>query len=73
MIQIRQVYDPSAKEDGAHFLVERLLAARGEKERVANGCLVQRCKNLAPCGAASMLTGRNLTKKGSRNSLHYIV
>jgi hypothetical protein len=70
MIQIRQVYNPSAKEDGAHFLVERLLAARDEKERVANGCLG---KNLAPCGVASMLTGRNLTKKGSRNSLHYIV
>jgi hypothetical protein len=35
-----------AKEDGARFLVERLLAARDEKERVANGCLVHKSSAL---------------------------
>jgi len=41
MLQIKRVYDPPAKEDGARFLAERLLAARDEKGGVAHRRLVE--------------------------------
>jgi uncharacterized protein YeaO (DUF488 family) len=45
MIQIKRVYDPPAKEDGARFLVERLWPRGMKKEALLmNGW----CKNLAP-------------------------
>src|SRR6202011_2744111 len=45
MIQIKRVYDPSAKEDGARFLVERLWP-RGMKKDALH--MDAWCKNLAP-------------------------
>jgi uncharacterized protein YeaO (DUF488 family) len=37
MIQIKRVYDPPAKEDGARFLVERLWP-RGMKKEALRRC-----------------------------------
>jgi uncharacterized protein YeaO (DUF488 family) len=45
VIQIKRVYDPSAKEDGARFLVERLWP-RGMKKVALH--MDAWCKNLAP-------------------------
>ena len=45
MIQIKRVYDPPAKEDGARFLVERLWP-RGMKKEALH--MDTWCKNAAP-------------------------
>jgi uncharacterized protein YeaO (DUF488 family) len=45
MIQIKRVYDPSTKEDGARFLVERLWPRGMKKEALHMDAW---CKNLAP-------------------------
>jgi uncharacterized protein YeaO (DUF488 family) len=45
MIQIKRVYDASAKEDGARFLVERLWPRVMKKEELPMDAW---CKNLAP-------------------------
>jgi uncharacterized protein YeaO (DUF488 family) len=45
MIQIKRVYDASAKEDGARFLVERLWPRGMKKEALPMDAW---CKNLAP-------------------------
>jgi uncharacterized protein YeaO (DUF488 family) len=45
MIQIKRVYDPPAKEDGARFLVERLWP-RGIKKEALH--MDTWCKNAAP-------------------------
>jgi uncharacterized protein YeaO (DUF488 family) len=45
VIQIKRVYDPSAKDDGARFLVERLWP-RGMKKNALQ--MDAWCKNLAP-------------------------
>ena len=42
MIQIKRVYEPVAKEDGARFLLERLWPRGMKKRGVADGGLVQR-------------------------------
>jgi uncharacterized protein YeaO (DUF488 family) len=47
MIQIKRVYDPSAKEDGARFLVERLWPRGMKKEALPMDAW---CRNLAPSG-----------------------
>jgi uncharacterized protein YeaO (DUF488 family) len=47
MIQIKRVYDPFAKEDGARFLVERLWPRGMKKEALHMDAW---CKNLAPSG-----------------------
>jgi uncharacterized protein YeaO (DUF488 family) len=46
-IQIKRVYDPSAEEDGARFLVERLWP-RGMKKEALH--MREWCKNVAPSG-----------------------
>jgi uncharacterized protein YeaO (DUF488 family) len=43
MIQIKRVYDPSAKEDGARFLVERLWPRGMKKDALPMDAW---CKNL---------------------------
>ena len=45
MIQIKRVYDPSAKGDGARFLVERLWPRGMKKDALHMNAW---CKNLAP-------------------------
>jgi uncharacterized protein YeaO (DUF488 family) len=45
MIQIKRVYDPSAKEDGVRFLVERLWPRGMKKEALQMDAW---CKDLAP-------------------------
>ena len=45
MIQIKRVYEPAAKEDGARFLVERLWPRGMKKEALHMDAW---CKNLAP-------------------------
>jgi uncharacterized protein YeaO (DUF488 family) len=45
MIRIKRVYDPSAKEDGARFLVERLWP-RGMKKEALH--MAAWCKDAAP-------------------------
>jgi uncharacterized protein YeaO (DUF488 family) len=45
VIQIKRVYDPSAKEDGARFLVERLWPRGMKKDALRMDAW---CKNLAP-------------------------
>jgi uncharacterized protein YeaO (DUF488 family) len=47
VIQIKRVYDPCAKEDGARFLVERLWPRGMKKEAMQ---MEAWCKNLAPSG-----------------------
>jgi uncharacterized protein YeaO (DUF488 family) len=47
MIQIKRVYDPLAKEDGARFLVERLWPRGMKKEALP---MEAWCRNLAPSG-----------------------
>ena len=47
MIQIKRIYDPSAKEDGTRFLVERLWPRGIKKEELQMDAW---CKNLAPSG-----------------------
>ena len=47
MIQIKRVYDPLAKEDGARFLVERLWPRGMKKDALQMDAW---CKNLAPSG-----------------------
>jgi uncharacterized protein YeaO (DUF488 family) len=47
MIQIKRVYDPYLKEDGARFLVERLWPRGMKKEALRMDAW---CKNLAPSG-----------------------
>jgi uncharacterized protein YeaO (DUF488 family) len=47
MIQIKRVYDPTTKEDGARFLVERLWPRGMKKEALHMDAW---CKNLAPSG-----------------------
>jgi uncharacterized protein YeaO (DUF488 family) len=48
MIQIKRVYDPPAKEDGARFLVERLWPRGMKKEALQMNAW---CKDLAPSAA----------------------
>src|SRR5580704_6271830 len=45
VIQIKRVYDPSAKDDGARFLVERLWPRGMKKEALQMDAW---CKDLAP-------------------------
>ena len=45
VIQIKRVYEPSTKEDGARFLVERLWPRGMKKEALHMDAW---CKNLAP-------------------------
>jgi uncharacterized protein YeaO (DUF488 family) len=45
VIQIKRVYDPPAKEDGARFLVERLWPRGMKKDALQMDAW---CKNLAP-------------------------
>ena len=47
MIQIKRVYDPPAKDDGARFLVERLWPRGMKKDALQMDAW---CKNLAPSG-----------------------
>jgi uncharacterized protein YeaO (DUF488 family) len=47
MIQIKRVYDPYLKEDGARFLVERLWPRGMKKDALRMDAW---CKNLAPSG-----------------------
>jgi uncharacterized protein YeaO (DUF488 family) len=47
VIQIKRIYDPSAKEDGTRFLVERLWPRGIKKEELQMDAW---CKNLAPSG-----------------------
>ena len=47
MIQIKRVYDPCAKEDGARFLVERLWPRGMKKDALQMDAW---CKDVAPSG-----------------------
>jgi uncharacterized protein YeaO (DUF488 family) len=47
MIQIKRVYDPSAKDDGARFLVERLWPRGMKKDALQMDAW---CKDVAPSG-----------------------
>jgi uncharacterized protein YeaO (DUF488 family) len=59
MIQIKRVYDPPAKEDGARFLVERLWPRGMKKEALP---MAAWCKEVAPSAKLRRWFGHDPTK-----------